>query len=97
MLVKMHLIGQISKANGNRACMHALQLTLGNCCQFGFFLWTELQHCVNDRQKCLPLTARLQEDELQQDVLQILQIGNTLLPFLVSFQTTQLTLQQLAN
>lgn len=77
-------------------CMY-MQLTLGNCRQFAFFLWTELQHCVNDRQKCLPLAARLQEDELQQDVLQVLQVGHTLLPFLVSLQTTQLTLQQLAN
>lgn len=77
--------------------MCVLQLTLGNCSQFAFFLWAELQHCVNDRQKCLPLTTRLQEDELQQDVLQILQVGYTLLPFLVSFQTTQLTLQQLEN
>lgn len=76
---------------------HVLQLTLGNCRQFAFFLWTELQHCVNNRQERLPLTARLQEDELQQDVLQILQVGHTLLPLLVPLQTTQLTLQQLAQ
>lgn len=71
--------------------------TLCNSSQFAFFLWTELQHCVNDRQKCLPLTARLQENELQQDVLQIFQIGHTLLPLLVSLQATHFTLQQLAG
>lgn len=55
-----------------------------NGSQFAFLLRTELQHCVNDGQKRLPLAARLQEDELQQDVLQILQIGHALLPLLVS-------------
>lgn len=71
--------------------------TLCNGSQFAFLLRTELQHCVNDRQKRLPLTARSQEDELQQDVLQVLQVGHTLLPLVVSLQTTHLTLQQLAG
>lgn len=71
--------------------------TLRNSSQFTFLLWTELQHCVNDRQQGLPLTARTQEDELQEDILQIFQVGHTLLSLLVSLETTQLTLQQLGG
>lgn len=71
--------------------------TLRNSSQFTFLLWTELQHCVNDGQQGLPLTARTQEDELQKDILQIFQVGHTLLSLLVSLQTTQLALQQLAG
>lgn len=71
--------------------------TLCNSSQFTFLFWTELQHCVNDRQQGLPLTARTQEDELQKDILQIFQVGHTLLSLLVSLETTQFTLQQLAG
>lgn len=62
-----------------------LDRTLCNGAQFAFLLRAELQHCVNDGQKGLPLAAGLQEDELQQDVLQILQVGHALLPLLVTF------------
>ena len=74
--VSLQIILQISLANA--------QCTLCNGSQFAFLLWTELQHGVNDRKKRLPLAARLQKDELQQDVLQVLQVGHALFPLLVS-------------
>lgn len=66
--------------------------TLCNCSQFALLLWTELQHGVNDGQERLPLAARTQEDELQQDVLQILQVGHALLSLLVSLESPNFAL-----
>lgn len=71
-----------------------LLLTLCNGRQFAFLLWAELQHGVDDGQQSLPLAAGSQEDELQEDVLQVLQVGHTLLPLLVSLKTANFTLQQ---
>lgn len=52
---------------------------------------------MDDRQQGLPLTARLQEDELQKDILQIFQVGHAFLSLLVSLETTHFALQQLAG
>lgn len=81
--------------------MHANKVyplhTLCNGRQFAFLLWAELQHGVDDGQQSLPLAAGSQEDELQEDVLQVLQVGHTLLPLLVSLKTANFTLQQLGG
>lgn len=71
--------------------------TLCDGSQFVLLLWAELQHGVDDGQQRLPLAAWAQEDELQQDVLQVLQVGHALLPLLVTLKTTHLALQQLGS
>lgn len=69
--------------------------TLGGGCQPGLLLRAELQHGVHHRQQPRPLAAWLQQDELQQHVLQVLQVGCRLLPLLVPFQPPDFTLQKL--
>lgn len=69
--------------------------TLGGGRQPGLLLRAELQHGVHHRQQPCPLAAWLQQDELQQHVLQVLQVGCRLLPLLVPLQPPDFTLQKL--
>ena len=69
--------------------------TLSDGGQLALLLGAELQHGVDDGQQGLPLAARVQEDELQEHVLQVLQVGHGLLPLMVPLQPPHLALQQL--
>lgn len=76
-------------------CKQIWAPTLSDGGQLALLLGAELQHGVDDGQQGLPLAARAQEDELQQHVLQVLQVGHRLLPLLVPLQPPHLALQQL--
>lgn len=71
--------------------------TLGGGGQPGLLLGAELQHRAHDGQQPRPLASRLQEDELQQHVLQVLQVGGRLLSRLVPLQPPYFTLQKLVS
>lgn len=69
--------------------------TLSDGGEPALLLRAQLQHGVDDGQQRLAFAAGAQEDELQQHVLQVLQVGHGFLALVIALQSPHLALQEL--